>query len=550
MATPTLVTDLITFNDADSETGWSEIGGAMLSLDTDNYIEGAAAIGCPMRTGGLDGVYYTSGSTVDLTDKHLFVWIHINAANYLSHSSGGGARIYVNDGTDSGYWYIGGSDSAWVGKGWRQCVVDCNRAFDAGALTSVTAIESIGAAVSALTTPGRANLLIIDAIRIGTYLEVTSGTSSDPVTFQDIVNLDYGPAGSALGFVTKNPAGTYELAGPLIIGDQAGASNTFLSSVGEQVAFLDSPVASGFYTICGVEDTGSTQIEFGVAAVTGENAQGYDGTVFYSINPDFSKGYRLDFSYDISGLDINGCTFKNADTGVIFTTGTHGSSAHVVASTTFTECGQLSAGSVKVRNSIFSNTTHSGSSGAALLWTSGLNITGCAFLANTNAAASSHAIEHDTSGSVNYYGLSFAGNDYDIFLTTGGALTVNALSDSNPVTTATNAGGTVEIINAVTLEINGVETAVEPTNYVRCHIECLSGGPETEGTVLLNDYASAADGAGTYKATAVYNFSSDQPVIVRARYAGYIPYVGQGTIDSDGITVTAIWIADPFYMAP
>lgn len=100
---------------------------------------------------------------------------------------------------------------------------------------------------------------------------------------------------------------------------------------------------------------------------------------------------------------------------------------------------------------------------------------------------------------------------------------------------------------SVTLEINGVETTDEPTNYVRCHIECLSGGPETEGTVLLNDYANTADGTGKYKATAAYQYAGDQPVVIRARYAGYLPFTTNGTIDSGGITITAIWQVDPNY---
>jgi len=99
----------------------------------------------------------------------------------------------------------------------------------------------------------------------------------------------------------------------------------------------------------------------------------------------------------------------------------------------------------------------------------------------------------------------------------------------------------------VTLEINGVETTEEPTNYVRCHIEALSGGPEVSGTILLNDYADTADGLGTYKATAAYQYGGDQPVIIRARYAGYIPFKTNGIINSDGITITAIWIPDLFY---
>lgn len=102
-----------------------------------------------------------------------------------------------------------------------------------------------------------------------------------------------------------------------------------------------------------------------------------------------------------------------------------------------------------------------------------------------------------------------------------------------------------------TLTVNGVKTGSEGGGqYVRCYIECLSGGPETAGTVLLNDNATQSYGSeGYYKATADYSYVSDQPVKVRARYKGYLPFETNAVITSGGLTVTAVWQVDPNFSA-
>ena len=89
------------------------------------------------------------------------------------------------------------------------------------------------------------------------------------------------------------------------------------------------------------------------------------------------------------------------------------------------------------------------------------------------------------------------------------------------------------IQNAVTLEINGV------TEGTRCYIEAALGGPETAGTVLLSE---EADATGT--AQAAYNYTSNQPVSIKARLVGYLPFETTGTITTSGLSVTAVWLVD------
>jgi hypothetical protein len=125
----------------------------------------------------------------------------------------------------------------------------------------------------------------------------------------------------------------------------------------------------------------------------------------------------------------------------------------------------------------------------------------------------------------------------------GGAVTL-VLTNGSTVTT--NTGPNISLENPVTIEVNGVTSGNEPTTYARCHVEAASGGPESEGTVILNKEAQTVDGS-TYKATETYNYIGDQDVIARARYKGYLPFVTTGTITSTGLTITAVWQPDPNY---
>ncbi|PIR79959.1 MAG: hypothetical protein COU25_02605 [Candidatus Levybacteria bacterium CG10_big_fil_rev_8_21_14_0_10_35_13] len=112
-----------------------------------------------------------------------------------------------------------------------------------------------------------------------------------------------------------------------------------------------------------------------------------------------------------------------------------------------------------------------------------------------------------------------------------------------------NDGTTFTPASTATLEVNGVKTGTEPTNYVRIRIQADSGGPLTEGTEIMNTQATTSyGGSGYYKAVASFNYTSDQPVVIRARYKGYLPFETTGVITSTGLTVTAVWQIDPNFI--
>ncbi len=151
-----------------------------------------------------------------------------------------------------------------------------------------------------------------------------------------------------------------------------------------------------------------------------------------------------------------------------------------------------------------------------------------------------------TRGQLMYSGASgfytVRNNSQGVFLSKRGAGTIAYFTANDGTTWAPSV--------ATALEVNGVKTGSEPTNYVRCYIETTTGGPETPGTILMSEYADQSYGSeGFYKATQPYTYTSDQPVKIRARYKGYLPFEALGTITSAGLIVTAIWQTDSNYQA-
>jgi len=111
-----------------------------------------------------------------------------------------------------------------------------------------------------------------------------------------------------------------------------------------------------------------------------------------------------------------------------------------------------------------------------------------------------------------------------------------------------------EVVNETTTGLAGDDTgdsatvSAKTTKYVRCRIEAKAGGDLPIGTQIMNEQAETSYGSeGYYKATEVFTYTNDQPVLVRARYRGYVPFETSAVISSSDLTVTAIWQVDTNY---
>lgn len=357
MAVPTFTHDLTTITDGETVTGWVAVGGAMIALDLDTFIQGSNSIGVPATANTVVGSVFNMGATVDLTNKHLFIWVNAAVPGKIASFAAGGLRIRVagSTATNFGEWIVGGKDIPWCAEGkWRLIVVDCNRTFDltGGTPPAITAIQHVG--VTALTTSVlmQGFAVNIDIMRYGTKLGVSGGTDGDPVTLQNIFDQDFevDSVNNVFGLVTKNRAGTFEINGELRVGIETGAGNTVFSSQNELIIFQDQPCALDYLKIKSQQGTGTTKVKLGTGIGTGDARVGASGSVFDRINFVHGREYSLDLVASITLVEFYGSTALRAKRGVKFPA----AAGHEAISSSFVSCGQVDLGQALTRKCTFS----------------------------------------------------------------------------------------------------------------------------------------------------------------------------------------------------
>ncbi len=232
------------------------------------------------------------------------------------------------------------------------------------------------------------------------------------LTFEDLYTYDYisGNTGEANGLITKNRDNQYELNYPMTVGDTSGSQPAYFRTRNEVLLFTDQLCD---ITINAEEDSGTTYFEIGNSDGTGDTRVGFGGTVFAKDDDYHGTVYNVSLTNSITKLYVFNATFLDLGT-ITFGANT----SHLVTNTTFTSCGQVDLGSVEARNLIF--TGYDASTDGALKWGTNINIKASSFLANTNSTGDAHGIEHETGGSVDYYGLKFSGNDYAVLFASSG----------------------------------------------------------------------------------------------------------------------------------
>jgi hypothetical protein len=173
--------------------------------------------------------------------------------------------------------------------------------------------------------------------------------------------------------------------------------------------------------------------------------------------------------------------------------------------------------------------------GSAMLWNADIDVRHSSFTQNTDANNDPHGIEHPASGSFNYFGMKFSGNDFDIdYSSSSGNLTIAADATSSPGTyEVTNGGGTVTITNSKTLTVTCKNLAGLATPDIRVRIETTGGTLIAEGTT---------NGSGIY--TASYNYVGDQAVNIIARLKGFKYNRATDTITTNGLSVPFTMLRD------
>jgi hypothetical protein len=129
----------------------------------------------------------------------------------------------------------------------------------------------------------------------------------------------------------------------------------------------------------------------------------------------------------------------------------------------------------------------------------------------------------------------FSGNTTDIDNTSGGAVTVNCVNGSNPVTYT----GNTTIVNTVYVTIYVVDPNVQPIQGAQVWVYNI-----TDGTVIMN---TATDQNG--RAQTTVNYTGDKSLQINIRKSTppgtrYMPSTSYGTLISSGFTTTVTLYPD------
>ena len=455
-------------------TGWS--AGA---VNSDFALQGTYCLGAQAKATTSSLYTYTFGSPVNMTGKHIYVWMMITGV--ADTKANGGYRIYVEtDASNYGYWYVGGKDTH--PGGWGCFVIDpANTSRSSGAGTvNVSSIAKIGVQFKTLSTITGTNPNIFwDACRYGTGLSVTSG-ATDAIDYEDIFAIDDNST-YKYGVITKGAGGIYVQNGLLTLGDASSTGSVDFVETDKIVVFPDNAfVSTTFYgiTVQG-NSTGTTNFTLGAKSGT----SGISGCTFKAM------GTRQ-FSIDCSDTDndkvlLYGTTFSNH--GIITLLPT-------AANREVLNCNFSSGAKITPNTCIMENCNFVTSAADTI----SISSTSFAVKNSSFINPGSHAVEITAAGDYDFDNLSFSGTNgtstYDIENTTAGAVVVNALNGSNPVYYENTGGGTVTIVaSPVTTTVTVKTVAGAAIENARVLLVAAAGGllPYDATVTIVNSSTTA-----------------------------------------------------------
>jgi len=460
---------------SESTTGWT---GISTTLYSGFNREGSNCEGFSVSNTTSHG--YRSFTAIDFTAAAsgcIYIWMV--SYGQIDTFANGGIRIVVGDGTNRAAYYVGGSDYLPFGvNGWYCFMLDPNNlptnfATLAGTESSIdwTSITDIGIGFKTLSKAlGGADNCFVDMARYGTGITIGGGGSGTEGTFLEVANDDASTAsGKAYGIIREIQPGVYGIQGQVEFGD-SGTGNSYFLDKDAIVIFEDNGAGDSFYKFSLVANsTGTNSFVLGVKQGTGDTALGANGVTIQSSGPGVT--FDLDAT-NFNTVNMYGGKLYNINDSINLSTNT----AHEFIGVTVDQSTQVVANQCVIRNCTFSG--HSGTD-AALLWNSTINIKYCAFNGNSDATNNPAGIEHTATGvTVSYVGLTFSGNDNDVYISaTSGTLTINASEGSNVSDTNYRAEGTATLTvnNTVNVTLSPLVNNTEVRIY-----DHTTSNPQTE----------------------------------------------------------------------
>ena len=425
MAVPSYTTDLLTFNDCTSNTGWVEMtnmdvgGGA--DLDTDLGIVSDRCISELIRKTGLASLAYDITTAPTLaTDAGYLVWSKYQAPNGISTRATDGIGIVIGSSvTDWGRFRMDGSDTYPYG-GWVNYFVDPTLTPDATNGTyPTTDFSFLGTYVDVTNVVSKGNPQSIDFMRYGRgEARFTGGEAADYAVFSGFAAINDTASTNRWGLI-QDVGGAYLWKGLMSLGLTATAVDMRDSNV--NITIDDTIKAAASFNRIEVHNA-SSNVEWTSVQITKV------GTV--------SKG---EFEMiDNATVVWDGCVFTDMSTFIFDTNAT-------IDATTWRRCGLVTLGGGTFDDCVFEENPGSASATTADIG----DVTNSLFISD----GSNHAVELSSIGAGT---MSWDGNILS------GYETGTAASPVTPTSTG-NEAIYVNVVTASDLTINVAGGATIPS---------------------------------------------------------------------------------------
>jgi hypothetical protein len=267
-------------NGADSSTNWT--ANASISVDTQSKTHGSGCLGIKQST-GINFFMYNHSGGVDFTtgDKHIYIWGLAASAAKLDTRAAAGIAIRLGSNNTSNYyeWYVDGSDT--YPGGWKKFMVNPNAEPDGtnGTPPALSSITYLGLSYNCTSQfTGNNQTLFIDALHIGTGLQIT-GTSTTDAGFEDMWT-DEQTSSSRYGVINKI-SGVYFVKGELIFGSTTSSTNPNFTDISSTVVFEDQRASDTLYkiNIVGHASDTTNKFQLGTRISSDETSVGSKGAI-------------------------------------------------------------------------------------------------------------------------------------------------------------------------------------------------------------------------------------------------------------------------------
>jgi len=489
------------------------------AADSEQYKEGVASLSATIKNAGLQSVTFTPSLALDLSGiKHLRMQLIGNQGSKIDTLANGGIRFWVSDGTNTGYYYVAGSDT--YQGGWINLVADLSRNVDSGTKPTMTAITTMGFAINLTSSTKNAVNTWWDNLCICDGLIAYGDDAGSPFGFQDIQDVEDDPSNGGWGVIRKI-GGVYFITGEHEWGDSSSTNGCDFKEEGQVVVYEDRKVNSGLYKFSVVGNiTGITKFQLGAKSGT----QGISGCVVRVQNLAQAAKFNLDFdNANIDTIKLYGSTFLGAS----MTNLPIVASSKEALNCSWESCGEVIGSTCVMKYSNFISANNRGlrisSTGTSH------NKSDCNFI------SCGHGVHIDVGGELDLNNMKFSGNTYDIENSTSESVVINNKDGSDATTYENTGGGSTTINTPTTHSLTGLINGSEVT-YVRI-----------SDTSVVFHVESVTGNETNYN----YNWAGDVDVYINIMHLNYNPITIENiTLTNTDSSIPVQQVEDPDYYNP